>query len=141
MNLRARAPFTGVVLAASALVFTVACGGSEPAPAPAPTVAPPATSEVVSPVPALIEPAEGSSSGHISFFRWSGVEGATGYQLRLNATTDGRLIWESPVLTETEAHLPNTVAMEPEGYVWTVTALKGDEVLGTTPPGRFTVTP
>jgi hypothetical protein len=61
--------------------------------------------------------------------------------MRLSATTDGRLIWESPVVAETETHLPNTVAMEPEGYVWTVTALKGEAELGTTPPGRFTVTP
>lgn len=57
------------------------------------------------------------------------------------ATTDGRTVWESPVVAETEAHLPNTVALEPEGYVWIVTALKGDAVIATSATSRFTVTP
>lgn len=61
--------------------------------------------------------------------------------MRLNAVTDGRLIWESPVLTTPEAELPNTIALEPEGYVWQVTALKGSETLTQSAPARFSVTP
>ena len=145
MTVSLRVPALGASVAASLLVFSVACGGSPQSAAPAtPATAPeaPATpAPAATTAPALIEPAEGSSSGHISLFRWSAVDGATGYRMRLNATTDGRVIWESPVITETETHLPNTVAMEPEGYFWTVTALKGDAELGTSPTGRFTVTP
>lgn len=89
----------------------------------------------------MLEPSEGSSSGHISLFRWVAVEGADGYRMRLNATADGRLIWESPVVSETEVHLPNTVAMEPEGHVWQVTALKGGAVVAQSVPTRFAVTP
>jgi hypothetical protein len=115
--------FHGLAAAAALVIFTSACGGSQSA---APATPPAAT---------------GSSSGHIDLFRWAPVDGATGYRMRLTATTDGRTIWESPVLTQTEAHLPNTVALEPEGYVWTVTALKGDTVVATSPASRFTVTP
>ena len=103
---------------------------------PASSVAP-ATPGVVK----VVEPAEGSSSGHIDLFRWAPVEGATGYRMRLTASTDGRTVWESPVVTQAEAHLPNTVALEPEGYVWTVTALKGEAVIATSGTSRFTVTP
>lgn len=74
-------------------------------------------------------------------FRWNAVDGATGYKMRLIASTDGRTVWDSPVLTETEAHLPNTIALEPEGYLWTVTAMKGESVIATSPQARFTVTP
>ena len=88
-----------------------------------------------------MEPAEGSSSGHISLFSWTAVPGADGYRMHLAAATDNRTIWDSPVLTTTEAHLPNTVALEPEAYVWQITALKGTEVLATSPLSRFTVTP
>ena len=129
------------------VVLTIACGGSEPAASKSPVVtpatppaasgAPPATPGVIR----IVEPAEGSSSGHIDLFRWAAVEGATGYKLRLTASTDGRTVWDSPVVTAPEAHLPNTVALEPEGYVWTVTALKGDAVIATSPMSRFTVTP
>lgn len=42
---------------------------------------------------------------------------------------------------ETEADLPNTVAMEPEGYVWQVTALKGETVVAQSVLTRFAVTP
>jgi hypothetical protein len=61
--------------------------------------------------------------------------------MHLAAATDNRTIWDSPVLTTTEANLPNTVALEPEAYVWQITALKGTEVLATSPLSRFTVTP
>ena len=106
---------------------------AEPAQAPA----------VKSPAAALtvIEPGEGSSSGHIDYFRWSAVEGADGYRMRLNAMTDGRLIWESPVLTTPEAELPNTIALEPESYVWQVTALQGGTTVAQSAPARFSVTP
>jgi hypothetical protein len=141
MNHRRSGVLPGVVAAASIALFTVACGGSEPAaPAASPTAAPitpPAAPGVVK----IVEPAEGSSSGHIDLFRWTPVEGATGYRMRLTASTDGRTIWESPVVAETEAHLPNTVALEPEAYVWTVTAMKGDAVIATSPMSRFAVTP
>lgn len=134
----------GVVLAAS-ITATLACGGSEPAaPAASPATPPAATSSAAPATPGvvrIVEPAEGSSSGHIDLFRWAPVDGATGYRMRLTATTDGRTIWESPVVTVTEAHLPNTIALEPEGYVWTVTAMKGDAVIATSPTSRFAVTP
>jgi len=146
MTLRALVPPAFAVSTASALLFTIACGGSPESPAPAATPAPapaaPAASAPAAPgVVAVIEPSEGFSSGHISLFRWSAVDGADGYRMRVNATTDGRLIWESPVVKETEAHLPNTVAMEPEGYVWQVTALKGETVVAQSVPTRFAVTP
>jgi hypothetical protein len=50
-------------------------------------------------------------------------------------------VWESPVVSTTEARLPNTVALEPEGYLWTVTAMRGTDVLVASTPSRFTVTP
>ena len=137
-----------MVAAASIALFIVACGGSQPAapaasPAASPTT-PPAASSAAPAAPGvvkIVEPAEGSSSGHIDLFRWTPVEGATGYRMRLTASTDGRTIWESPVVAATEAHLPNTVALEPEAYVWTVTAMKGDAVIATSPTSRFAVTP
>jgi hypothetical protein len=89
----------------------------------------------------VIEPADGSSSGHVDLFRWTAVEGADGYRVRLTAVADGRTVWESPVVSTTEARLPNTVALEPEGYLWTVTAMRGTEVLVASTPSRFTVTP
>jgi hypothetical protein len=89
----------------------------------------------------IIEPAEGSSSGHINLFSWTAVSGADGYRMHLQAATDGRTVWDSPLLTTNEAHLPNTVALEPEAYVWQITALKGTEVVATSPLSRFTVTP
>lgn len=146
MTLRPHSTLHGLLAAALMALVTAACGGGSsqpPAPAapaaqnPSATSAPAAAPGVVS----IIEPAEGSSSGHISLFRWAAVEGADGYRMRLNASTDGRTIWDSPRLTETEAHLPNTVPMEPEGYVWTVTALKGEKVIASSPVSRFTVTP
>ncbi|MCC7127183.1 MAG: hypothetical protein IT178_20250 [Acidobacteria bacterium] len=136
-----------MIAAASALVFTVACGGSPaPAPAatPAPAAAPAATPAADAPSPAgfrPIEPAEGSSSGHIDLFSWSAADGADGYKVRVTAATDGRVIWDSPVITGTEARLPNTVALEPEAYFWQVTALKGGTELVASPTVRFLVTP
>ena len=148
MNLRRPPAFSGGVSAA-ALIVTIACGGNEPAPpagspAVTPTTPPAATSSAPSTAPGvvkIVEPAEGSSSGHIDLFRWAPVEGATGYKMRLMASTDGRTVWESPVAAEPEAHLPNTIALEPEGYVWTVTAMKGEAVIATSPTSRFAVTP
>jgi len=149
MNTRRSSVFPGVVAVATIALITAACGGSEPAatPAAAPATPPAATAAATAEAPAtagvvrITEPAEGSSSGHISLFRWAPVEGATGYKMHLTASTDGRTVWDSPVVTETEAHLPNTIALEPEGYVWTVTAMKGDAVVATSPASRFTVTP
>ena len=133
-------------MAASLLAFSVACGSSE-APAPASTAAPAAGKAPAAPAasPAgelkIVEPAEGSSSGHIDLFSWTAVPGADGYRMHLAAATDNRTVWDSPLLTTTEAHLPNTVALEPEAYVWQITALKGNEVVATSPLSRFTVTP
>jgi hypothetical protein len=145
MTLRALFRFSGAAVAASLLTFAAACGAPD-APAPAATSAPAAST---APAPAarpaadlkIVEPAEGSSSGHISLFSWTAVAGADGYRMHLAAATDNRTVWDSPVLTATEAHLPNTVALEPEAYLWQVTALKGTEVLATSPLSRFTVTP
>jgi hypothetical protein len=61
--------------------------------------------------------------------------------VKLLASTDGRTVWDSPVLATPEAHLPNTVALEPEAYIWTVTAMKGDAVIASSGTSRFTVTP
>ena len=128
--------------ALTALTLAVACGGgqsSTPAPAAAPAVAAPA------PAPAanlsLLEPAEGAMGGHIDMFRWSPVAGADGYVIRIVAITGNRTVWESAPLTATETHLPTTVALEPEVHTWTVSARKGSEVLTTSAPQRFTITP
>ena len=145
MTARACFRLSRAAVAASLVAFAVACGSSE-APAPAATT-PPATSapasRTASPAAELkiLEPAEGSSSGHIDLFSWTAVPGADGYRLHLAAATDNRTVWDSPLLTTTEAHLPNTVALEPEAYVWQITALKGNEVIATSPLSRFTVTP
>jgi hypothetical protein len=144
MTSRALTPLTAFILS-TALVLTAACGGSPEAPAaapPAPAQAPAASTPATKAATlTLIEPAEGSSSGHVDYFRWSPVDGAEGYRMRLNATADGRVVWESPVVTTAEAHLPNTVALEPEGYLWQVTALKGGTALTESAPSRFSVTP
>ena len=145
MTARACFRLPGAAVAASVLAFSIACGSPD-TPAPAATSAPaasPAPAPAASPAADLkiVEPAEGSSSGHISLFSWTAVAGADGYRMHLAAATDGRTIWDSPVLDTTEAHLPNTVALEPEAYVWQITALKGTEVLTTSPLSRFTVTP
>ncbi len=146
MIIRPRTRTSGVIAAASALLFTVACGGS-PAPAPAATPAPaapaaaPATDAPSTAGFRPLEPAEGSSSGHVDLFTWSAAEGADGYKVKVTAATDGRIIWDSPVITGTEARLPNTVALEPEAYFWQVTALKGTTELVASSPVRFLVTP
>jgi hypothetical protein len=148
MKTRRSSVFPGFIAAATIALITAACGGDQPAaPAAAPATPPAASAPAATAAPAtsgvvkIIEPAEGSSSGHIDLFRWAPVEGATGYKMHLAASTDGRTIWDSPVVTETQVHLPNTVALEPEGHVWTVTAVKGDAVIATSPTSRFTVTP
>jgi hypothetical protein len=131
----------GAFLAASLSV--VACGGSStPAPAPAPAATPaPAAASAAKAAGALtlLEPAEGAFSGHVDMFRWSAADGADGYKLKVS-TLSGRVVWESPVLTTTEAHLPATIALEPEAHTWQVTAMKGADTLATA-AGRFTVTP
>jgi hypothetical protein len=144
MNTRWSPALSAAVAAASIALFTAACGGSQPAPPAAPAATPggqPASPAAAPGAVAIIEPAEGSSSGHIDLFRWAAVQGATGYKVHLAASTDGRTIWDSPVLTTTEAHLPNTIALEPEAHVWTVTALKGDTVIAESGTHRFLVTP
>jgi len=146
MNLCWSPVISAAIAAVSISVFTAACGGNEPAtpaagPAPAPSATAPAAPAAAPGIVAILEPAEGSSSGHIDLFRWSPVDGATGYRMHLAAATDGRTIWDSPVLTTTEAHLPNTIALEPEAHVWTVTALKGDAVIAESGTHRFLVTP
>src|SRR5262245_49608430 len=143
MNIRRSSVFSAALAAASIALFTAGCGGGEPAanrstPAPSAPAASAAAAPAAAPgVVAIIEPAEGSSSGHIDLFRWSPVEGATGYKLHLAASTDGRTIWDSPVLATTEAHLPNTIALEPEAHIWNVTALKGDAVIADSGTHRF----
>jgi hypothetical protein len=130
----------GALLAASLSV--VACGGSS-TPAPAPAAKPaPAAAPAAAKAPgtlSLLEPAEGAFSGHVDSFRWSAAEGADGYKLKVS-TLSGRVVWESPVLTTTEAHLPATIALEPEAHTWQVTAMKGADTVATA-AGRFTVTP
>jgi len=129
-------------------VSFAACGGGQSstpassAPASAPAAAPAAPA---APRPAgtvtLVEPVEGAMGGHIDTFRWSPVEGADGYVIKIVAVTGDRVVWESAPLSATEAHLPATVALEPEVHTWTVTAKKGNDVVATSATGKFTITP
>jgi len=137
-------------LAPVALVLlTVACGGapaSTPAPAATPAPAPaaaPAATEAPKPTGtlSLLEPIEGAMGGHIDMFRWSAVDGADGYVIKITAVTGDRVVWESPVLTTTETKLPNTVSLEPEVHTWLVTARKAGQPLVASATQRFTITP
>jgi hypothetical protein len=127
-----------------ASISLIACGSPAPAPAASQPAAAPAPGASSTPAAAstvtLLEPAEGAFSGHIDSFRWSPVQGADSYRLKIT-TGAGRVVWESPALTVAEAHLPGTVSLEPEAHVWQVTAMKGADVLVTSATGRFTVTP
>lgn len=127
------------------IAVTVACGGGAPASAPAPAPAPAAAPAAESPKPAgtltLIEPIEGAMGGHIDMFRWSAVDGADGYVIKITAVTGDRVVWESPVMTATETRLPATVALEPEPHTWQVTARKAGQPLVTSVTQRFTITP
>ena len=78
----------------------------------------------------LLEPAEGAMGGHIDMFRWSPVDGADGYVIRIVAVTGDRVVWESAPMTATETKLPPTVALEPEVHTWSVSARKGGSVAG-----------
>ena len=89
----------------------------------------------------LIEPIEGAMAGHIDTFRWSPVAGADGYVITIRAVTGDRVVWESAPMAATETKLPATVALEPEVHTWTVSARKGSEVLATSTPQKFTITP
>jgi hypothetical protein len=80
-------------------------------------------------------------SGHIDTFRWTPVEGADGYVIKIVAVTGDRVVWESAPMAVTETKLPATVALEPEGYTWTVAARKGSDVIATSPMQKFTITP
>jgi hypothetical protein len=129
----------------AALILSIACGGADSA-APATSSAPaPAAAPAEAPKPAatlsLLEPAEGAMGGHIDMFRWSPVQGADGYVIRIVAVTGNRVVWESEPMTATETKLPPTVALEPEVHTWNVTARKGGTVLATSATQRFTITP
>ena len=128
-----------------AIAVTVACGGAAPARAPAATPAPAAAPAAEAPKPvgtlALLEPIEGAMGGHIDMFRWSAVDGADAYIVKIQAVQDGRVVWESPALTTTETKLPATVALEPEPHTWQVTARKAGQPLVTSASQRFTITP
>jgi hypothetical protein len=132
-----------VSIAAALLVALtgMACSSESPSTSAStqPTLAP-ATAAKAAAVVTLLEPSDGQFAGHIADFRWSPVEGADGYRMKI-ATLSGRVVWESPVLTSAEAHLPATVALEPEAHTWQVTALKGADVLATSAAFRFTITP
>jgi hypothetical protein len=126
-----------------AMVAAAGCGQN--AAPPASTTTTPAGAPAVPPKPAatisLVEPIEGAMGGHIDTFRWSAVEGADGYVIKIVAVTGDRLIWESAPIAATEAHLPTTVALEPEVHTWTVSARKGTAVLATSATQKFTITP
>ena len=129
----------------AAVIVSIACGGADSA-APATSSAPaPAAAPAEAPKPAatlsLLEPAEGAMGGHIDMFRWSPVQGADGYVIRIVAVTGNRVVWESEPMTATETKLPPTVALEPEVHTWSVTARKGGAVLATSATQRFTITP
>jgi len=132
-----------------ACVVVAAAGCGQNAAPPASTTSTPAASPAPAPAAApkpsgtitLIEPAEGAMSGHIDTFRWSAVEGADGYVIKITAVTGNRVVWESAPMAATETRLPATVALEPEVHTWTVSARKGSEVLVTSPAQKFTITP
>ena len=123
-------------------IATAACGGgnnNNEGPAPTPPAAPaaPKPSTTVT----LVEPIDGAMGGHIDMFRWSPVQGADGYVIRIVAVTGNRVVWESEPIAATEARLPATVALEPEVHTWSVTARKGGTDLATSATQRFTITP
>ena len=126
-------------------IAAAACGGGNNAnegPAPTPPAAPAAPA---APKPSttvtLLEPTDGAMGGHIDMFRWSPVQGADGYVIRIVAVTGNRVVWESEPMAATEARLPATVALEPEVHTWSVTARKGSTALATSATQRFTITP
>jgi hypothetical protein len=130
--------------------MTAAAGCSQDAAPPAATTSTPAAAPPASTAPAapkapatltLLEPIDGAMAGHIDTFRWSPVAGADGYVIKITAVTGDRVVWESAPMAVTETKLPATVALEPEVHTWTVTARKGSEVLATTTPQKFTITP
>ena len=126
-------------------IATAACGGGNnnnegPAPTPAAAPAAPAAPKPSTTV-TLVEPIDGAMGGHIDMFRWSPVQGADGYVIRIVAVTGNRVVWESEPIAATEARLPATVALEPEVHTWTVTARKGGTELATSATQRFTITP
>jgi hypothetical protein len=129
----------------AAIVMTAAVGCSQDAAPPAATTStPPAAPAPAPKAPAtltLLEPIDGAMAGHIDTFRWSPVAGADGYVIKITAVTGERVVWESAPMAATETKLPATVALEPEVHTWTVTARKGSEVLATTAPQKFTITP
>ena len=123
-----------------ALLFVglVACGGSSTnAPAPA---AQSAATASAAPTLTLTDPPSGAFSGHFDTFRWTAVDGADGYRMKITSG-DGRVVWESDLLKTAEVHLPSSVSIEPESYFWQVTALKGAAAVATSAPSKFTVTP
>ena len=138
--------FVSRCAAVAALIAAAGCGGTENS-IPAPSAAPPAASSTPAAAPkpvatiSLIEPIEGAMGGHIDMFRWSPVDGADGYVIKIVAVTGDRVVWESAPMTTTETKLPPTVALEPEVHTWTVSARKGSEVLVTSAPQKFTITP
>lgn len=128
------------------IALTVACGGaptSAPAPAAAPAPVAAAPGEAPRPVGplSLLEPIEGAMGGHIDIFRWSAVDGADAYIVKIQAVSDGRVVWESPALTATETRLPTSVALEPEVHTWQVSARKAGQVLVASATQKFTITP
>jgi hypothetical protein len=127
-----------------AVVAAAGCGQNA-TPPPATAGAPAASAAPATPKPAstisLLEPAEGAMGGHIDTFRWSAVEGADGYVIKITAVTGDRVVWESAPMTGTETKLPTTVALEPEVHTWTVAARKGSDVLVTSALQKFTITP
>jgi hypothetical protein len=117
----------------------VACGGSSSS-APAPAAQSAAPSAAAAPAVTLTDPPSGAFSGHFDTFRWSAVDGADGYRMKITSG-DGRVVWESELLKTAEVHLPSSVSIEPESYFWQVTAMKGATTLATSAQSKFTVTP
>jgi hypothetical protein len=132
------------VVSISMMSLAVACGGNQnasQAPAAAAPAATPAAAAKPAPSLTLVEPGEGAMGGHIDTFRWTPVEGADGYVIKIVAVTGDRVVWESAPMAATEAHLPPTVALEPEVHTWSVTARKGSQILATSPTQTFRITP
>jgi hypothetical protein len=139
--------FASGICACLITLLAAACGGGDTSSQP-PTAAPAQPAAATEPAAAkpagavtLLEPGEGAMGGHIDMFRWSPVNGADGYVIRIVAVTGNRVVWESEPMAATETKLPATVALEPEVHQWSVSARKGSETLATSATQRFTITP
>jgi hypothetical protein len=87
----------------------------------------------------LLEPA-GTLSDVPRGFRWSTVDGAESYRVRL-FREDGLLLWTSEAMTENRADWPGELPLEPGRYFWDVEALREGRSIVHSPPQAFVRAP